>query len=128
VCSCSWEEITIKEVKYPYFVSLFSFPCLRDAHPARRRKWYFRIEYKRSAMSLKDGKLSLSNGKGNPPLILDWRWDLPQTVVIHWTETEYEAIATCKQEQTAAQPQGEKVAGIDLGEVHMAVAHDGANQ
>jgi hypothetical protein len=75
-----------------------------------------------------DGKLRLSNGKGNPPLILDWRWDLPQTVVIHWTETEYEAIATYKQEQTATQPQGEKVAGIDLGEVHMAVAHDGTNQ
>ncbi len=96
-----------------------------DAHPPRRRKWYFRIEYKRSAMSLKDGKLRLSNGKGNAPLILDWRWELPQTVVIHWTGTEYEAIATYKQEQSLIQPQGEKVAGIDLGEVHMAVAHEG---
>ncbi len=53
-----------------------------DAHPPRRRKWYFRIEYKRSAMSLKDGHLRLSNGKGNLPLILDWVWELPQTVVI----------------------------------------------
>jgi len=96
-----------------------------DAHPPRRRKWYFRIEYKRSAMSLKDGKLRLSNGRGNAPLILDWAWDLPQTVVIHWTGTQYEAIATYKQEQPVAQPQGEKVAGIDLGEVHMAVSHDG---
>ncbi len=96
-----------------------------DAHPPRRRKWYFRIEYKRSAMSLKDGKLRLSNGKGNAPLILDWRWELPQTMVIHWTGTEYEAIATYKQEQSLLQPQGEKVAGIDLGEVHMAVAHEG---
>ncbi len=96
-----------------------------DAHPPRRRKWYFRIEYKRSAMSLKDGKLRLSNGRGNAPLILDWAWDLPQTVIIHWTGTQYEAIATYKQEQPVAQPQGEKVAGIDLGEVHMAVSHDG---
>ncbi len=96
-----------------------------DAHPPRRRKWYFRIEYKRSAMSLKDGKLRLSNGKGNTPLILDWPWELPQTVVIHWTGTQYEAIATYKQEQSIRQPQGKKVAGIDLGEVHMAVAHDG---
>jgi putative transposase len=95
-----------------------------DAHPPRRRKWYFRIEYKRSAMSLKDGKLRLSNGR-NAPLILDWAWDLPQTVVIHWTGTQYEAIATYKQEQPVAQLQGEKVAGIDLGEVHMAVSHDG---
>src|SRR6266700_233580 len=44
-----------------------------DAHPPRRRKWYFRIEYKRSAMSLADGQLRLSNGRGNVPLILDWR-------------------------------------------------------
>jgi len=96
-----------------------------DAHPPRHRKWYFRIEYKRSAMVLKDGKLRLSNGRGNAPLILNWPWELPKTVVIHWTGTEYEAIATYQQEQPVAQPQGEKVAGIDLGEVHMAVSHDG---
>jgi hypothetical protein len=30
-------------------------------------------------MVLKDGKLRLSNGKGNAPLVLDWRWDLPNT-------------------------------------------------
>jgi len=95
------------------------------AKPPRKRRWYFRIEYKRSAMSLKDNLLRLSNGKGNEPLLLDWPWELPQTVVIHWTGTEYEAIATYKQKQPAVQPTGEKTAGIDLGEVHMAVSHDG---
>jgi putative transposase len=43
-----------------------------DAHPPRRRKRHFRIEYKRSAMVLKDGKPRLSNGKGNAPLVLEW--------------------------------------------------------
>jgi putative transposase len=38
---------------------------------------------------------------------------------------QYEAIATYKQEEAQAQPCGNKVAGIDLGEIHMAVAHDG---
>jgi len=95
------------------------------AHPPRRRKWYFRIEYKRSAMKLLDGQLRLSNGKGNAPIILPWPWELPQTVVIHWTGTEYEAIATYKQEAAIRQPQGDKVAGIDLGEIHLAVSHDG---
>lgn len=52
------------------------------AHPPRRRKWYFRIEYKRSAMKLADGKLRLSNGRGNEPLVLNWLWELPNTVVI----------------------------------------------
>jgi putative transposase len=94
------------------------------AKPPHKRRWYFRIEYKRSAMSLKDGQLRLSNGKGNAPLILDWPWELPQTVVIHWTGKGYEALATY-QIEAQAEPIGEKVAGIDLGEIHQAVAYDG---
>ena len=94
------------------------------AHPPRKRKWYFNVEYKRSAMVLEEGKLRLSNGKGNAPLVLDWPWELPKTVVIHWTGTQYEAIATYEVEPHAS-ALGEKVAGIDLGEIHMAVSHDG---
>ena len=95
-----------------------------DAKPPRKRKRYFRIEYKRSAMRLADGTLRLSNGKRNPPLVLTWPWELPKTVVIHWTGNEYEAIATYEQEAETT-PSGDKIAGIDLGEVHMAVSHDG---
>jgi putative transposase len=95
------------------------------AKPPRKRKWYFRIEYKSTAIRRKDDVLTLSNGRGNAPLVLDWPWETPKTVVIHWTGTEYEAIATYKQEATQVQPTGNKVAGIDLGEIHMAVAHDG---
>ena len=96
-----------------------------DAKPPRKRKRYFRIEYKRSAMLLKDGQLRLSNGKGNAPLILEWPWGLPQTVVIHWTGAEYEAIVTYAQKRPYGPFPPGRVAGIDLGEVHMAVAHDG---
>ena len=104
------------------------------AKPPHKRKWYFRIEYKRSAMSLHDGKLRLSNGRGNDPLILDWPWELPQTVVIHWTGREYEAIATYKllgperpeeEEPSLEERRAQHSAGIDLGEVHLAVSHDG---
>ncbi len=112
-----------------FFASLKSWRARREtdptAHPPRRCKWYFKVEYKRSAMLLQDGKLRLSNGKGNDPLVLDWPWELPKTVVIHWTGTQYEAIATYKQEALALQPTGDKVVGIDLGEIHMAVSHDG---
>ncbi len=55
------------------------------------------------------------------------RWELPQTVVIHWTGTQYEAIATYRMEETEARPMGGEIAGIDLGEVHMAVSHDGTS-
>jgi putative transposase len=76
-------------------------------------------------MKLKGGKLGLSNGKANAPRVLDWPWELPQTVVIHWTGTQYEAIATYRLQESQVQPPGEKVVGIDLGEIHLAVAHDG---
>ncbi len=113
-----------------FFAALASWRQRRKtdptARPPRKRKWYFRVEYKRSAMSLSEGYLRLSNGRGNAPLILAWPWELPVTVVIHWTGTEYEAIATYCLENLGTQPQGNKVAGIDLGEVHMAVSHDGS--
>jgi putative transposase len=113
-----------------FFAALSSWRQRRkddpDAKPPHKRKWYFRIEYKRSAMKLVQGTLRLSNGQGNAPLVLPWPWDLPNTVVIRWTGTQYEAIATY-QAQTIASPQGERVAGIDLGEVHMAAAHDGTD-
>jgi putative transposase len=98
----------------------------QDAKPPHKRKRYFRIEYKHSAMSLADGRLRLSNGKGNTPLVLPWPWDLPQTVVIHWTGTEYEAIATYEHAPMHGPFLPGKVAGVDLGEIHMAVSHDGA--
>jgi putative transposase len=95
-----------------------------DARPPHKRKGYFRIEYKRTAMHHHDGTLTLSNGRGNAPLVLSWPWETPKTLVIHWTGTEYEAIATYEGAQ-ASTSLGEKVTGIDLGEVHMAVSHDG---
>lgn len=116
-----------------FFAGLASWRERRKADPhatpPKRRKWYFKVEYKRSAMSLKEGVLRLSNGRGNDPLLLPWPYPLPQTVVIHWTGTQYEAIAT----YTLAGPdvpeeihaQDTRIAGIDLGEVHIAVSHDG---
>lgn len=82
-----------------FFVGLQSWRARKkagdpDVKPPHKRKRSFRIEYKRSAMKLAHGTLRLSNGKGNAPLVLPWPWELPNTVVIHWTGTEYEAIAT----------------------------------
>jgi putative transposase len=111
-----------------FFASLKSWRERRksdpNAKPPHKRRWYFRVEYKDTAIRLKDGKLTLSNGRGNDPLVLDWQWELPKTVVIHWTGTQYEAIATYRIE-TECIPIGGQVAGIDLGEIHLAVSHDG---
>ena len=96
-----------------------------DAKPPRRRKWYFRVEYKRSAMQLKDGTLRLSNGKGNEPLVLNWPWGLPQTVVIHWTARSTKPSPPITRRAQLGRSHQGSAAGIDLGEVHMAVSHDG---
>lgn len=104
-----------------------------NAKPPRRRKWYFKVEYKRSALSLREGYLRLSNGRGNDPLLLPWPHPLPQMVVIHWTGEQYEAIVTyalcgpdLPEDWYSEEDRGTRVAaGIDLGEVHMAVSHDG---
>ena len=59
-----------------FFASLKSWRTRRktdpDAHPPRERRFYFRIEYKSTAMRHTDGQLTLSNGKGHVPLVLDW--------------------------------------------------------
>jgi len=111
-----------------FFASLKSWQERRktdpNAHPPRRRRWYFKVEYKSQAIKLENGELKLSNGHSNDPLILPWKWDKPNTVVIHWTGTQYEAIATYKLEPEC-KPMGSEVAGIDLGEIHLAVSHDG---
>ena len=121
-----------------FFAALTSWRTRREsdpnAHPPRRRKWYFRIEYKQTAMKLSDGILRLSNGRGNDPLLLEWPWTLPQTVVIHWTGEQYEAIATYRlfgpdvpkrEALDTEQRRALHTAGIDPGEIHPAVSHDG---
>ena len=62
-----------------------------DAKLPHKRKWYFRIECKRSAMKLIQGTLQLSNGQGKAPLVLPWllesfrtRWSFAGRYVSRW--------------------------------------------
>jgi putative transposase len=95
-----------------------------DAKPPRHRKRFFKIQWKSSAIRLKSGILILSNGRGNTPLEIPWSWELPKLVEIGWDGAQYELRATYAI-APETQPVGTKVAGIDLGEVHIAAAHDG---
>ena len=131
---------SVDAVVQSFFAGLASWRERRKsdqtAKPPRRRKWYFKVEYKRSAMTLRDGYLRLSNGRGNDPLLLPWSQPLPQTVVIRWTGQQYEAIATYQvygpdrpeeEEPDQQERQVQRCAGVDLGEVHMAASHDGTH-
>lgn len=53
-----------------------------EAKYPRRRRYFFKITWKASGIRLKAGKLILSNGKGNEPVIISWHWDKPKQVEI----------------------------------------------
>lgn len=95
-----------------------------EAKPPRQRRRFYRVQWKNSAIRLRDGNLMLSNGKGNLPLVVPWRWEVPTLVELGWNGTGYELRAIYTTEATA-QPLGTEVAGVDLGEIHLAAAHDG---
>lgn len=95
-----------------------------EAKPPRKRCRFYRVQWKNSAIRLRDGNLLLSNGKGNAPLVVSWRWSLPTLVELGWDGTRYELRAIYTTEATA-QPLGTEVAGVDLGEIHLAATHDG---
>jgi putative transposase len=82
------------------------------------------VIWKPGAIRLENGLLRLSNGQGNAPLLVPWSYDLPCQVEMGWDGHEYELRATYRVEPLALLDHG-AVAGIDLGEVHLAVAHDG---
>jgi putative transposase len=120
-----------------FFASLQSWRWRRkadpNAKPPRRRRRYFKVIWKSSAIKVQDGKLYLSNGKGNLPVVIPWAWGTPVQVEIGWDGKQYELRACYDLSQTAEDepneeaitPQTGEVAGVDLGEVHLAVAHDG---
>jgi putative transposase len=97
-----------------------------DAHPPRRRKRFYCVQWKSSAIRLRGAMLHLSDGKGNAPLIVPWTWGLPCQVEMGWDGEQYELRATYNLAPVAAIA-GDLVAGVDLGEVHLAVAHDGTH-
>jgi putative transposase len=111
-----------------FYASLKSWRALRkvdpDAKPPKRRKHFFKVQWKNSAIRLKDGCLVLSNGKGNEPLIIPWNWTLPTLVELGWNGTGYELRVIYSTTPTGV-PLGVKVAGVDMGEIHLAVTHDG---
>ena len=95
-----------------------------ESKPPRQRRRFYRVQWKNSAIRLRDGHLWLSNGKGNEPLVVPWQWESPTLVELGWDGRGYElrAIYTTSK---MAEPLGTEVGGVDLGEIHLAVTHDG---
>lgn len=94
------------------------------AKPPYRRQYYFKVQWKSDGIRLRCGKLILSNGRRNAPLIIDWKWGLPKVVEMGWDGEQYEIRACYKLTEVEPRSEGE-IVGVDLGEIHLAVAHDG---
>lgn len=114
-----------------HFVSAMDSARTRKKHDPnvrfpRRLKRHFKITFKSSAIRLGDGKLLLSTGDKKRPVVLPWSFDLPVSVEIGWKETGgYERRAMYTDTRAVQVPLGEKVAGIDIGELRIAAVYDG---
>ena len=99
--------------------------------PPYKQKRYFKVQWKYSAIKLRDdGVLRLSNGRGENPVLIDWPSEAiasgqePKRVEIGWDGDQYELRCQYKVEENK-EPKGEKTAGIDIGEIHLAAVHTG---
>lgn len=95
------------------------------AKPPHRLRRYHRVQWKSSAIRVRDEQLILANGRGNQPLVVPWPWGTPVLVELGWTGSAYELRCVYHEAAPVSKPSGDETAGVDLGEVHLAVVHDG---
>ncbi len=116
-----------------FYDSLQSWRKKRDSgnyeglHPPYKQKRYFKIQWKSSAIKLRDdGVLRLSNGRDSDPVLIDWPSERePKRVEIGWDGSQYELRCQYKVEENQ-EPKGTKTAGIDIGEIHLAAVYTGS--
>lgn len=93
----------------------------------KKRRWYFNIIYKKSAIRLKNNKLILSNGKGNKPLEIEWNFNIPKMIKISFNKVKMCYQINAIYDTTSLENNNDNFAGIDLGEIHIAVVNTGEN-
>lgn len=91
----------------------------------RRRKYFYKIIWKSAGIRLKAGKLILSNGKGNDPVIISWQWHKPKQVEIGWKQDGGYQLRAVYAAEAQRAPKGNLIAAVDLGELRSATTHDG---
>jgi putative transposase len=96
-----------------------------NARFPRRRKRYFKVVFKSSALRVRNGQLLLSTGDKKRPIALPWAFDLPRSVEIGWKDDGYELRAMYEDTRAVQAPLGDGVAGLDIGELRLADLYDG---
>ncbi|WP_103030513.1 transposase, partial [Salinibacter altiplanensis] len=118
---------TAQNVVKEFFNALGSWRERDDpkAHPPYKSKRYYKANWNYTQIRLRDdGVLRLSTGRGNDPVLIDWPHPEPKRVEIGWDGEQYEARVQYPVEPNR-EPKGDKVAGVDLGEIHLAAATTG---
>lgn len=123
---------TCDAITQSFYASLKSWRSRRklapNSKPPKRRRWFYKVIWKSSALSLKNGKLRLSNGKGNQPLVVDWNWEKPKQIEMGWNKQSqcYELRACYASEKVELKKTG-GLSGCDLGEIHPMVFSNGVD-
>ncbi|WP_407571621.1 hypothetical protein [Deinococcus altitudinis] len=92
----------------------------------RKRKRYFEVVFRSSAIRVRNSQLLLSTGEKKCPIILPWRFEVPRSIETGWkAEGRYEFRAMYQDTRAVLAPLGDGVAGLDIGELRLAAVYDG---
>ncbi len=93
-----------------------------------RKKYYFTVTWKKAAISFKDNRIRLSNGRGREPLEIKLPARIDPAAVCQaqlvWKGTSY-WLHLSVEKPVPEQVTGNRVAGADPGEVHSLALTDG---
>lgn len=129
---------SIQEVRSRYFKNWYGFRVLRrngdkTARPPHKEKRFQTTTWKKSAIRFKDGlfvkQVVLSNGRGNKPLVANLPKkfnikNIPAIINLVYNRGQYELHFVYKIDK-AVKSKSEGIVGVDIGEIHPIVSHDG---
>lgn len=93
-----------------------------------KTKWLQPIQFKSSAIKIKNGYLELSLAQGNAPIKIKWSIQVPKFVTINWSRNEgWKLNCVLEKEVKKEVLDIKKSLGIDLGIKRIAVTFDGLN-
>ena len=128
---------SIQAVRERYFKSWESYAALKKsnptARPPRKQKNFLTTRWKKSAIRFQDGCVSLSMGLGRDRLCipLPSNFNLSKTEHIATIDLVYNfgqwELHFSYRYETEKTETGEGVVGVDIGEIHPIVSHDGTD-
>ncbi len=125
---------SIQAVRRRYFQNWQSFSALRrngdkTSRPPYKQKQFQTTTWRKSAIRVKGNMLILSMGKGNKPIEIPIKKNADKVkdaaiVNLVYNKGQYELHFVYKIDKSD-KSEGESIVGVDIGEIHPIVSHDG---